>query len=106
MSVGEVQTKTQMTIGKGFGIYTALLAVLIVLIKLSGSLSGFPGIIPFAFYLVAGFMLNRIVLRGLIEWHPVYNTLDNVSSGKLRSLILWPLVYPSLFFKLGVVKHL
>lgn len=53
-----------------------------------------------------GFALNRIVLRGLIEWHPVYNTLGNVSRAKLGMMLLWPIRYPVLFFQLLVSKHL
>lgn len=107
MSDGEVQAQaTQMTVGKGFGIYAALLAAFIVLVKLAGAFSWFPGVIPFLAYFVFGFIMNRLVLRGLIEWHPVYNTVENVSGSKLRALIFWPISYPSLFFKLGVIKHL
>lgn len=107
MSDGEVQTQVaQMTVGKGIGIYAALLVGLIVLVKLAGAVSWFPGVIAFFAYFVFGFVMNRIVLRGLIEWHPVYNTIENVSSSKLRFLIFWPIAYPALFFKLGVIKHL
>ncbi|MCT1214849.1 hypothetical protein N0627_34695 [Pseudomonas aeruginosa] len=107
MSDGEVQTQVaQMTVGKGIGIYAALLVGFIVLVKLAGAVSWFSGAIPFFAYFVFGFIMNRLVLRGLIEWHPVYNTIENVSSSKLRSLIFWPISYPALFFKLGVIKHL
>lgn len=107
MSDGEVQTQVaQMTVGKGIGIYAALLVGLVVLIKLASAVSWFPGVIAFFAYFAFGFVMNRMVLRGLIEWHPVYNTIENVSSSKLRSLIFWPIFYPALFFKLGVIKHL
>lgn len=107
MSDGEVQIQVaQMAVGKGIGIYAALLVGLIVLVKLAGAVSWFPGAIAFFAYFVFGFIMNRFVLRGLIEWHPVYNTIENVSSSKLRSLIFWPIAYPALFFKLGVIKHL
>lgn len=107
MSDGEVQTQVaQMTVGKGIGIYAALLVGLVVLIKLASAVSWFPGVIAFFAYFAFGFVMNRMVLRGLIEWHPVYNTIENVSSSKLRSLIFWPISYPALFFKLGVIKHL
>jgi hypothetical protein len=107
MSDGEIQPQAvQMTIGKGLGIYVALLVGLFILIRLTGVFSWFSGMIPFLAYFVFGFLMNRWVLRGLIEWHPVYNTIANVSRGKLRSLIFWPISYPVLFFQLGVVKHL
>lgn len=105
---GEVQQQqtAQMTVGKGIGIYAALLVGLMVLVKLATAISWFSWAIPFFAYFAFGFVMNRAVLRGLIEWHPVYNTIENVSRSKLRSLILWPVSYPALFFKLGVIKHL
>lgn len=107
MTDGEMQAQSsQMTLGKGVGIYTALLVALLVSIKLAVSFSWFPGAIVFIGYLVFGFVLNRVVLRGLIEWHPVYNTIENVSSGKLQAMLFWPISYPGLFFRLGVIKHL
>ena len=84
---------------KGVGIYAALLVVLMVLINLATEVPWFPGTIVFFAYFVFGFVMNRVVLRGLIEWHPVKNI------SKLRSLIFWPISYPVLFLKLGI-KHL
>ena len=95
-----------MTLGKGVGIYTMFLVGMVILSALASALAWFSGAIPFCAYFVFGYLMNRLVLRGLIEWHPVYNTLQNVSSSKLRALIFWPLVYPGLFFRLAVVKHL
>lgn len=107
MSDGEVQTQeAQMTLGKGVGMYAAFLVGMIILVKLASATTWFSGAIPFFAYFVFGFLMNRVVLRGLVEWHPVYNTIENVSSSKLRALILWPISYPVLFFKLGVIKHL
>jgi len=57
-------------------------------------------------YLGAGIFLNRAVLRGLIKWHPVYNTIENVSRSKFRQMLLWPFSYPALFIQMGVAKHL
>lgn len=53
-------------------------------------------------YFAAGAYLNRVVLRRLIEWHPMYATLDNVVSEKLKFFFLWPIMYPILFFQLLV----
>jgi hypothetical protein len=101
MSDADVQNaNVGMTVGKGIGIYALCLVCLVVLAKFAG------GGVAFLAYFVLGFILNRVVLRGLIEWHPVYNTIDNVSSGKLRALIFWPISYLMLFFKLGVIRHL
>ncbi|WCF29634.1 hypothetical protein [Xylella fastidiosa] len=107
MSEVEVQTQVaKMTVGKGIGIYAALLVGFIVLVKLAGAVSWFSGSIPFFAYFVFGFIMNRVVLRGLIEWHPIYNTIENVSGSKLSALIFWPISYLALFFRLGVIKHL
>jgi hypothetical protein len=79
---------------------------MIVLIKLALAVQWFSGLIPFVAYIVFGIGLNRVVLRALVYWHPVNATIDNVSGSKLRAMIFWPLAYPVLFFKLGVMKHL
>lgn len=57
-------------------------------------------------YIAAGIYLNRRVLRKLIEWHPVHNTIDNVSSAKLGFFLLWPIRYFFLFMRLGITKVL
>src|SRR5699024_2280747 len=46
------------------------------------------------------------VLRKVIEWHPMYNTLGNVTSDKLKFFFLWPITYFLLFIRLGVNKVL
>lgn len=107
MSDIDVQSsEPSMTTQKAFAIYAGCLGVLLVLIALAANFSFVPGILVFVAYLILGFVLNRVVLRGLIEWHPVYNTLENVSSAKLSMLGLWPIRYPALFFRLLVTKHL
>lgn len=57
-------------------------------------------------YLVAGAFLNIAVFRNLIEWHPVWNTLDIVSGTKIKMLIFWPIAYPVLFLRLAVATYL
>jgi hypothetical protein len=57
-------------------------------------------------YLACGVVLNRIVLRGLIDWHPVYNTLGNVSKAKVHMLLSWPLAYPRLFVQILIDRYL
>ncbi|ACX94961.1 hypothetical protein [Halothiobacillus neapolitanus] len=107
MSDNEIQAQgSSMSLRKSIGIYAAFLAVFIILVNLSFSTTWFPGVIAFFAYLVFGFLLNRIVLRGLIEWHPMYNTIENVSSAKLSSFLLWPISYAGLFFRLAVNKVL
>lgn len=107
MSDNETQARdSSMSLRKGIGIYTAFLASFIILVNLSIAITWFPGSVAFFSYLIFGFLLNRIVLRGLIEWHPMYNTLQNVSSAKLSSFFLWPISYAGLFFRLAVNKVL
>lgn len=107
MSDAETQSAMpSMTTGKAIMLYIGAVVVLFVLIALAAKIQSFPGIIAFVGYLVLGFLLNRVVLRGLIEWHPMYNTLENVASAKLGMAVLWPLKYPGLFFQLLVTKHL
>jgi hypothetical protein len=57
-------------------------------------------------YFVAGYWMTRNVMGQLIAWHPNYNTLDNVVSGKLRMFFLWPLNMPFLLIKLAFDKAL
>lgn len=57
-------------------------------------------------YLAIGVMLNRVVLRRLVSWHPMYNTAHNVGVAKLSSVILWPLSYAWMFLMLAVNKLL
>lgn len=57
-------------------------------------------------YLVAGFVLNRVVLRDLVEFHPMYATIENLAGSKLRMLLFWPLSYPKLFITYALAKHL
>lgn len=107
MSDSELQSNNPaMTTKKAFAIYAGCLVAMLVLIALAANIHAFPGSVAFVAYFIFGFLLNRIVLRGLIEWHPVYNTLENVSSAKLSMMGLWPIRYPGLFFKLLVSKHL
>lgn len=107
MSDNEIQVgEASMSLRKGIGIYAVFLATFVVLVNLSIAVAWFPGSIAFFSYLIFGFLLNRIVLRGLIEWHPMYNTLQNVSSAKLGSFFLWPISYAGLFFRLAVNKVL
>lgn len=57
-------------------------------------------------YLCAGYWMTRVVMRQLIEWHPNYNTLDNVVSAKLKMFALWPFQMAGLLLKLSFNKAL
>lgn len=107
MSDSENQNpQASISLRKSIGIYTAFIAVFFIMLNLALTTTWFPGIVAFVTYVAFGFALNRVVLRGLIEWHPMYNTVENVSRAKLSSFALWPLSYASLFFKLAVNKVL
>ena len=107
MSDADTQSKKPtMTTGKAFLIYLGCLVVMLVLFSITLAFKTFPAFIVISTYFIMGFLLNRIVLRGLVVWHPVYNTLDNVSAGKLSMFGFWPIRYPDLFIKLLVSKHL
>ena len=104
MSGDEIQASNpKTTVGKAWIIYLTLLVIFIVLFTQWRHVTALIAIID---YLVSGFILNRIVLRNLISWHPMYNTLENVSSTKLRMLLFWPIRYPAMFIKLAIDQHL
>ena len=62
--------------------------------------------IIFGIYITIGVVLNILVLRRLIDWHPVNRTLENVVTTKLVNVFFWPISYLFLFFQLAVVKLL
>jgi len=49
-------------------------------------------------YLVIGWVLNRIVLRGLARWHHVSSNLATVVRSKVFALLFWPMSYAWLIF--------
>lgn len=107
MSNGKVYTQVfKITLGRGIGVFIVLLIGMSILITLSIVFTWFSKAIPSVAYLAFGFIMNRFLLRGLVEWHPLYNTLDNVSGSKLSHFIFWPIAYPVLFCKLGITKYL
>ncbi|WP_419594324.1 hypothetical protein, partial [Thiolapillus sp.] len=42
-------------------------------------------------YLIIGVTLNIKILRRIIQWHPIYSTIDNVANAKLGMIVFWPL---------------
>lgn len=90
----------QITLGQGLLIY--LVGIIIIAIAAA---SGILGLV-IGGYLVIGLILNRFVLRGLVEWHPVYDTIQNVATAKMQMFNFWPLRYPILFWQLLVNRHL
>ncbi len=107
MSDMEKATATPaMPMSRALLLYLACLLGFMLLLMLHMGVDWVPKLAVLVGYLGAGIFLNRIVLRGLIEWHPVYNTIENVASSKFRQMLLWPFSYPALFIQMGVAKHL
>ncbi|MDU3756561.1 MAG: hypothetical protein E7G34_24240 [Klebsiella pneumoniae] len=100
---GSVQS---VSLRKSIGIYVLCIMIMMLLFNLGAKFTWFPGIITLITYFLLGFLLNRIVLRRLIEWHPVYNTVANVSRAKLSAFLFWPLSYLFLFIRLIINKVL
>lgn len=46
--------------------------------------------------------MTKVVMGGLIEWHPMYNTIANVFSEKIRMFFMWPLTMAVLLIKMSV----
>jgi hypothetical protein len=87
--------------------WASCLGIFAALVSIASAFSApIFGNLALFFYLGAGIYLNRSVLRRIIEWHPMYNTLDNVTSAKLKFFLLWPILYVFLFVRLGINKVL
>lgn len=55
---------------------------------------------------IIGIGLNRYYFSRLgLEWHPVYNTLDNVSGIKLKYVVFWWAAWPFTFVRLFIAKY-
>lgn len=103
MEANDTSTAAQdggMTLRKAWAIYAASLLVIAGLASLEwvGAVIGT--------YLALGFVMTRIVMGGLIEWHPVYNTLANVFSAKVGMFFLWPIRMFILLFQISVNRAL
>lgn len=57
-------------------------------------------------YLTAGIFLNRKVLRNLVGFHPIYDTLNNVANTKMSAIIAWPSFYVVIFIKIAITRYL
>ncbi|MDO8772264.1 MAG: zinc ribbon domain-containing protein [Burkholderiaceae bacterium] len=92
--------------GAPIGIGTAWLVYLAALGFWLGALSLLGGSVAAAVYFVAGFVMTRVLMRGLIEFHPVHNTLANVFSAKIWMFLLWPIQMLVLLLKLSINRVL
>lgn len=80
--------------------YAGSAGLLTVLVALQWFLAAFH------VYLVLGFVMTRFVLRRLVEFHPVHDTINNAYSMKVRMFFLWPLSMLTLLMRLSVNKVL
>jgi hypothetical protein len=87
--------------------WAVCLGVFILLVFLATTFKlKFFGFLAFFFYLGAGIYLSRAVLRKIIVWHPMYNTLSNVVDQKIKMMLFWPTKYFFLFMSLAINKGL
>ena len=98
---------TPMPLLRAYKKYSTCLVLTVSLIAAAFwfNLPDLVGLILFI-YLGCGIYLNRTVLRGLVEWHPVNGTINNVFQAKWNAVVAWPFIYFSLLFKLTVNKVL
>ena len=104
--IQEASTVEPLGIGRAVAYYAAALALLGAVVAMTVEIESLSGTLLVLTYPSLGIALNRMVLRRLIVWHPMRNTLHNVSTAKLGMALLWPIRYPVLFFQLLVDKHL
>lgn len=107
METAEVSNEQGMQLRVAFLHWAICLGILVMLVFIAATFNvGILGTLAFIFYFGAGFYLSRSVLRRIIDWHPMYDTLYNVTSEKLRFFFLWPITYLFLFMRLGINKIL
>lgn len=92
--------KVPMSLGVAWGIYLGALGVFALLI----SLGWYSPL--FMLYLITGFIMTKVVMGSLIEWHPVHNTVSNVFGAKVGMFFLWPLRMGILLIQLSINKAL
>lgn len=63
-------------------------------------------LLALAAYIFIGVALGRTVLNELIQWHPLYNTLNNVAAEKVKQIIFWPFLYPKLLISIAIQEYL
>ncbi len=98
-------SQAPMTITRAMVLFGAALLALFLAVAVTVRFSEFSSALAII-YFGLGISLKRVVLRQLIEWHPVCSTLRNIAGAKLGMALFWPVRYPGLFFQLLVSKHL
>lgn len=101
---GEAAGDVFMGLGKAWMIYLGAALLWAASLQMaSGTVTGW---ITVLIYLASSLVMTRYVMRNLIEFHPVHNTVDNVFSAKVWMFLLWPIRMPVLLFKLTVNRSL
>lgn len=94
----------KISFAKAWGYYLTALALFLIVLGITYKLDiPWLAMIP---YLIAGIILNRLVLRNLVAFHPIYDTLANVSNTKLAAVVAWPFFYLTILIKLAIIKYL
>jgi hypothetical protein len=106
MSGSENSERESFGLLKAVVIYVICFFALLMLFNIVQKMADVPRWVGVLGYFLIGIFLNVTVLRRLVEWHPMYNTIDNVSSAKLSAIAFWPISYPILFFKLFIAQYL
>jgi len=104
--VNDAAGQQPMSLLTAFLYYFGALFLLVMVLTIWSKVPSLPVMAGVIAYLAEGFVLNRLVLRRLVEWHPMYNTIANVSSAKLGMMVFWPIRYPILFVRIGIATHL
>jgi len=95
-----------MRLRDGIGLYLACLLVMAVAFFAWLHLPWFSGFALIGAYLACGLLLCRTILRRLVVWHPIYDTVDVVAATKLRFFFLWPITFGLLLTQLVIQKLL
>lgn len=94
-----------MKVRTGFKLYSICLAIFSISLVLAIFFDhDMTTMLALAVYFGCGIYLNRTILRNMIEFNPMYSTLDNVFRTKWNLIAIWPLGYLSLLIKLGANK--
>ncbi|CAD7741330.1 hypothetical protein LMG31884_47570 (plasmid) [Xanthomonas hydrangeae] len=96
-----------MRLRDAIALYAACLLLFAALIALAIALNSWNclGFAVVAYFFLGGLM-SRKCLRGLVEFHPLENTVGNIAETKLKLLIFWPISYVVLLFMLAVDRIL
>jgi len=97
---GAVVESKPMTLTQAWGIYAAGIAALALVCAFqwyAALLWVYPTI---------GVVMSRVVMRQIVEFHPMYHTVAVEFSTKVRMVLFWPLQMFGLLFKLSVNRVL